>query len=114
MCMPAARKTDTDPLDRSLRALADGNRRAILALIRSDPRPVGFIAEQLGLSQQTASHHLQVLAQAGLAASVREGTRHLYAVQSDGLEAVRHFLDGFWPHKLAALKLAVESGVHRG
>ena len=97
-------------LDLALRALADGNRRAILRVIRSAPQPVGSIAEEVGLSQQTASHHLGVLRKAGLAVGTREGTRHLFAVDIDGLAAVRSYLDDFWPGKLADLKAAIESG----
>ncbi|WP_193128518.1 ArsR/SmtB family transcription factor [Gulosibacter sediminis] len=96
-------------LDLALRALADGNRRAILQVIRSAPQPVGTIAEQVGLSQQTASHHLGVLRKAGLAVGTREGTRHLFAVDTDGLAAVRSYLDDFWPAKLAALKTVIEA-----
>lgn len=101
----------TDPapdLDQALRALADANRRAILAVVRSGARSVGEIAEELGLSQQTTSHHLGVLRAAGLASGTRVGTRHLFAVNTDGLAAVRGYLDEFWPTKLAALKAAVE------
>lgn len=97
-----------DP-DLALRALADPNRRAILTAIRVEPRPVGTIAENVGLSQQTTSHHLGVLRDAGLAAGTREGTRHLFAIDTDGLTAVRSYLDGFWPSKLMALKTAVEA-----
>ncbi|MFV0433347.1 MAG: ArsR/SmtB family transcription factor [Leucobacter sp.] len=96
-------------LDLALRALADGNRRAILRVIRSGPQPVGSIAEEVGLSQQTASHHLSVLRRAGLAVGTREGTRHLFAVDTDGLAVVRAYLDDFWPGKLADLKAAIES-----
>ena len=96
-------------VDLALRALADANRRAILTVIRSEPRPVGFIAEEVGLSQQTTSHHLGVLRAAGLAKSTRQGTRHLFAVNTDGLTAVRSYLDDFWPAKLSALKSAIES-----
>lgn len=103
-------------LDGALRALADANRRAILAVVRAGPRPVGQIAEEVGLSQQTTSHHLGVLRAAGLASSTREGTRHLFAVDTDGLAAVRSYLDEFWPGRLAALKSAVEAqeGRHDG
>jgi len=104
--MGAERAND---LDLALRALADVNRRAILTAIRSGPRPVGFIAEEVGLSQQTTSHHLGVLRAAGLASGTREGTRHLFAVNTDGLAAVRTYLDDFWPTKLSALKAAIES-----
>ncbi|RGE23111.1 helix-turn-helix transcriptional regulator [Leucobacter sp. wl10] len=119
--MAAEPAIDPDPdsdsdLDRALRALADGNRRAILRAIRSEPQSVGRIAERLGISQQTASHHLGVLRDAGLAMGSRDGTRHLFAVSTDGLAAVRSYLDDFWPAKLSALKAAVEAreGPDRG
>jgi DNA-binding transcriptional ArsR family regulator len=99
----------TDTLDDVLRALADGNRRAILGVIRNAPRAVGEVAEGLGLSQQTTSHHLRVLRSAGLVTETRSGARHLFAVDSDGFAAVRSYLDDFWPTKLAALRAAVES-----
>lgn len=96
-------------LDQALRALADANRRAILAVVRSGPRPVGQIAEEVGLSQQATSHHLGVLRAAGLTHGTKVGTRHLFAVNTDGLAAVRAYLDEFWPTQLAALKSVVES-----
>ena len=95
--------------DLALRALADGNRRAILQVVRAEPLPVGAIADAVGLSQQTTSHHLGVLRRAGLVEGSRDGTRHLFAVSTDGLAAVRDYLDGFWPAKLAALKSVIEA-----
>ncbi|WP_026818058.1 ArsR/SmtB family transcription factor [Arthrobacter castelli] len=103
-----ASQSAPDP-DLAFRALVDANRRAILKAIRSEPCSVGFIAGEVGLSQQTTSHHLGVLRDAGLAVGTRDGTRHLFAVKTDGLAAVRSYLDDFWPAKLSALKSAVES-----
>jgi DNA-binding transcriptional ArsR family regulator len=99
-------------LDTALRALADGNRRRILILVRDQAGAVGEIAERVGMSQQAVSHHLRVLRGAGLVTEQREGTRHLFRVRTDGLRVVEEFLDGFWPTHLAALKRAaeVESG----
>ena len=82
-------------LDPALRALADRNRRAILQAIRTEPHQVGAVAAELGLSQQIASHHLGVLRRAGLATSTRDANRRLYAVSTDGLAAVRSYLDDF-------------------
>lgn len=105
----AANALDGPDPDRALRALADPGRRAILAAVREEPRPVGRIAEGLGISQQAASHHLRILREAGLVRGTRSGTRHLFVVETDGLAAVRDYLDGFWPRRLRALKLAVEA-----
>lgn len=101
--------TSSVELDRALRAVADANRRAVLAVIRGAPRSVGEIAEQLGLSQQVTSHHLNVLRAARLADYTRVGKQHVFSSRTEGLEVVRTFLDDFWPTRLAALKAAVET-----
>ena len=97
-----------EDLDAALRALADPNRRRILSLVRDQPRAVGEIAQAVAMSQQAVSFHLRVLRGAGLVSERHERTRHLFVVRTDGLEAVRDFLDGFWPTHLAALKRAAE------
>lgn len=97
-----------EPLDATLRALADGNRRAICEVVRDRPLAVGEIAEEMAMSQQATSHHLRVLRGAGLVTERREGTRHLFVVCTDGFDVVRQFLEGFWPDRLAALKAAAQ------
>lgn len=96
------------PLDATLRALADGNRRAILDVVRDSRRAVGEIAAEVAMSQQAVSHHLRVLRGAGLVTETRDGTRHLFMVRADGFDVVRQFVEGFWPERLAALKAAAE------
>lgn len=96
-------------LDRTFHALADPNRRAILAVVRTDRRAVGEIANALGLSQQIVSHHLKVLRAAGLVTGSRSGARHLFTVRGEGLAVGKQFFDDFWPERLSALKRAVES-----
>ncbi len=44
-----------------------------------------------------AAWRLGVLRRAGLATSTRDATRHLYVLNTDGLAAVRSYLDDFWP-----------------
>jgi DNA-binding transcriptional ArsR family regulator len=100
-------------LDAALRALADGNRRTILAVVRDRPRAVGEIAGELAMSQQAVSHHLRALRGAGLVSERREGTRHLFMVRSDGFDVVQAYLDDFWPTHLRALKRAAEAAAQR-
>jgi len=97
-----------EALDRTFHALADPNRRAILALVRKNQAAVGEVAKALGLSQQIVSHHLKVLRAAGLVTGSRSGTRHLFAVRLEGLAVGKGFFDDFWPERLSALKRAVE------
>ncbi|MEZ0446484.1 ArsR/SmtB family transcription factor [Cellulomonas sp. ICMP 17802] len=98
----------------ALRALADPNRRRILAVVRDQPHAVGDIAERVGMSQQAVSHHLRVLRESGLVDEERDRTRHLFALRTDGLAAARELLDDFWPTRLRALKAAAEAEVRRG
>jgi DNA-binding transcriptional ArsR family regulator len=100
-------------LDAVLKALADGNRRTILHAVRDAPSAVGEIAQHVSLTQQAVSHHLKVLLGAGLVTERREGTRHLFTVRTDAFDVVRHYLDDFWPKKLAALKAAAEASARR-
>src|SRR6266851_1822479 len=111
--MTSAALGRAERLDVALRALADANRRRILAVVRDQPRAVGDIADQVAMSQQAVSFHLRVLRGAGLVTERHERTRHLFVVRTDGLQAVRDFLDGFWPSHLAALKHAAEAEARR-
>lgn len=104
---------NSEPVDTALRALADGNRRTILALVRDRPWSVSEVAHDVGVSQQIASHHLRVLRDAGLVTERREGTRHLFVLRTDGIALVSEYLDGFWPTHLAKLKRAAEESVEK-
>jgi DNA-binding transcriptional ArsR family regulator len=99
-----------DVSDSAFQALADPRRRAILRLVRDQPRSVNEIAEQFDITQQAISLHLKVLRDAGLVAVHPAGQRRLYAVRPEGLTALREFLAEFWPEHLQRLKHAVESG----
>jgi DNA-binding transcriptional ArsR family regulator len=92
-----------------LKALAEPRRQQILRLVRATPRSVGEIAEQVDITQQAVSQHLQVLKDAGLVAVRQHGTRRLYAIRPDGLESLDRFLTELWPAGLQRLKAAVEA-----
>jgi DNA-binding transcriptional ArsR family regulator len=94
--------------DAVLRALAEPQRRRILQLVRGGELPAGEIADQFAITNQAVSQHLRVLKDAGLLRERREGTRRLYALRPEAIDAVRDFLDELWPSSLAGLKAAVE------
>jgi DNA-binding transcriptional ArsR family regulator len=54
------------------------------------------------------SQHLKVLKGAGLVLDRPAGTRRIYAVDPDGVEALRAYLDQFWSKTLTAFKRVVE------
>jgi len=95
--------------DAVLRALAEPHRRAMLRLVRDEPRSVSEIAARFEISQQAVSQHLQVLKDAGLVAVSRKGQRRLYVVRPEGLETLETFLAELWPAGLERLKDVVES-----
>jgi DNA-binding transcriptional ArsR family regulator len=89
-------------------ALADPTRREIFERLARRPLAVGELAEQLPVSRPAVSQHLKVLKEAGLVMDHPEGTRRVYRVDPQGVEAMRRYLDRFWDRALAAFKDAVE------
>lgn len=93
----------------AIAALADPTRRAVFERLRRGPRPVGELARGLPVSRPAVSQHLRVLKAAGLVRERREGTRHFYSVDGDGLRELRTYVESFWDDALAAFKEAAES-----
>jgi DNA-binding transcriptional ArsR family regulator len=96
--------------DAVLKALADPHRRQMLKLVQANELPAGQIALHFDMTQQAVSLHLKTLARAGLLRERRDGTRHMYSLRPEGLDAVRDVLAELWPEALARLKRAVEAG----
>jgi len=63
----------TDTLSRTLSALADPTRRAILERLADGESSVGALAEPFEISRPAISKHLCVLEQAGLVTRLRDG-----------------------------------------
>jgi DNA-binding transcriptional ArsR family regulator len=93
----------------AIAALADPTRRAVLERLRSGPQPVVEIARGLPVSRPAVSQHLRVLKEAGLVRERREGTRHFYSVDGDGLADLRAYFEEFWQEALDAFKAAAEN-----
>jgi DNA-binding transcriptional ArsR family regulator len=93
----------------AIAALADPTRRTVFERLRRGPRPVVEIARGLPVSRPAVSQHLRVLEEAGLVRKRREGTRHFYSVNGDGVEELREYFEEFWQDALDAFKTAAES-----
>jgi rhodanese-related sulfurtransferase len=63
-----------DEFARAAKALASGRRIELLDVLANGERSVEALAGEVGLSVANTSQHLQILRQAGLVASRREGT----------------------------------------
>ena len=82
-------------MDLALRAIAEPNRRAILALIRDRELPAGAIAARFPVSRPAISQHLAVLREAGLVEERRVGTERRYRARPAGVAEVQAWLDAF-------------------
>ena len=67
-------------------ALSAGRRVEIIDLLAQGERPVEEIAGEIGQSMANASHHLQVLARAGLVRTRRDGTHIYYRLSGPEVE----------------------------
>ena len=94
-----------DPFD----ALGDPNRRAIVELLGSGGRTVREIADQLPISRPAVSRHLRLLKDAGLVIDEARGTRRLYQLHDQGVEAVQAYLAEVWGEALARFRLLAEN-----
>ena len=92
----------------AISALGDPTRRAIFERLADGPRPVGELASGLPVSRPAVSQHLRVLKEAGLVTDRQAGTRRLYQLNPEGIDALRAYLDQFWDKALAAFKDAAE------
>ncbi len=70
----AAKTALFDQFARVGQALSSGRRMEILDVLANGERSVDSLAQELGLTLANASQHLQVLREAGLVSSRREGT----------------------------------------
>lgn len=67
------------------KALADANRLKIIGLLAEKPRAVGELADLLGLSVSTTSHHLSYLTHVELVSARAEGHFYIYSLHTEKL-----------------------------
>ena len=97
-----------DPFD----ALGDPNRRAIVELLGSGGRSVREIADTLPISRPAVSRHLRLLKDAGLVIEEPRGTRRIYRLHADGVDAVQRYLVQVWGEAAARFRLVAENTPH--
>ncbi len=74
--------------EKIFRALADPNRRRILAILKKGSKSAGEIAEQFSISMASLSHHYGVLRAADLIRSERRGQQIVYSLNTTVFEDV--------------------------
>ena len=102
-------ETAGDPFE----ALGDPNRRAIVELLGRGPQSVGELAAAMPISRPAVSRHLRLLKDAGLVVEQPEGTRRIYRLHNQGIEAVREYLTAVWGEAAGRFRLFAENTSER-
>ena len=70
------------------KALNDHTRRDILELLKRKDMTAGDIADEFNFSKPTISHHLDLLRQAGLVESVKQGQFIYYSLNTTVMDEI--------------------------
>src|SRR5438045_5669085 len=84
-------------------AVAEPQRRRILALLKGRERPVNELARALRITQPRTSKHLRVLREVGLVRVRESGQQRLYGLDAPGLQAMQERDGGcvqYWSENL--------------
>lgn len=94
-------------LDRTLVALADPTRRAILERLSAGEARVTDVAAPFRISLNAVSKHIRVLEQAELVRRRRRGREHFLTINPEPLDEAAAWIkakSAFWTSRLAALE----------
>lgn len=92
---------DLQVMVQALKAVADPTRLTMLGILSDQEYSVGDLALLLDLKEPTVSHHLAKLLEVDLVEMRREGTTHLYTLQTATLQRLNREL--LAPARVAAL-----------
>ena len=67
------------------------------------------IADALPISRPAVSRHLRLLKDAGLVTDRAQGTRRLYRLHDEGIDAVQAYLEQVWGEAAARFKLVADN-----
>lgn len=97
--------------------LAEPNRRRILDLLLEQPRSVGELVSETGLSQPGTSKHLRVLREAGLVHVHKDAQRRLYELNPEALAELIRWVEPYrkvWASQLDALERHLDETATKG
>lgn len=75
-------------MDALFKALNDTTRRQILELLKKGDMTAGEIANRFMISKPSISHHLDLLRQAGLVQSIKEGQYVYYSLNTTVMDEI--------------------------
>jgi DNA-binding transcriptional ArsR family regulator len=104
--------TAKSDLDRTLVALADPTRRAILHRLATGPARVTELAAPFDISLNSVSKHIRILERAHLVRRRRQGREHILSFDAAPLHEAAEWIArqrAFWTTRLDALEAALRA-----
>jgi DNA-binding transcriptional ArsR family regulator len=86
-------------LNKTFQALSDPTRRKILQLLKKRDLSVNEIGESFDITLPSLSHHLNILKNADLVSTVRQGQQIIYSLNLSVFEEVADELYNFFNNK---------------
>jgi len=86
-------------LNKTIQALSDPTRRKILELLKEKDMPAGAVGKFFDISLPSLSHHLNILKQADLVSSRRQGQEMIYSLNLSVFEEIAKKLIKFFKLK---------------
>lgn len=102
------------PIDRTIAALADPTRRALIHRLADAPCRAGELARGFSISRPAICKHTRILAAAGLIRARKSGRERIYELAPTGGREIRALIDQleevgrFWDRALEAFKRYAE------
>lgn len=75
-------------MNKIFKALDDSTRRKILDLLKEKDMTAGEIADNFNISKPSISHHLDILKQAKLVVSIKQGQFQLYSLNTTIMDEI--------------------------
>ncbi len=79
-------------MNRLFKALNDATRREILELLKEKDLNAGDIAQHFSISKPSISHHLDLLKQAGLVTSQKDGQFVTYSINTTVMDELMQWI----------------------
>ena len=100
-------------IDHTFAALSDPTRIDIVTRLSSGPASVSELAEPHAMSLRAILKHVQVLEDAGIVQTVKDGRVRRCALQRDGIDAATHWMDQLrrrWERRIDRLERYAKDG----
>ena len=80
---------------RTIKALADENRLAIMCILQHGERCACVLLEELNVTQPTLSHHMKILCDSGLVNARKDGKWMYYSISEESVKSFVNMINSY-------------------